>query len=37
MPARTCPKCDGDGYISVAGGTSTITCPRCKGNGDVHD
>jgi DnaJ-class molecular chaperone len=38
MPARTCPKCDGDGYLDsgdVLGGT--VTCDRCKGEGEVWD
>jgi DnaJ-class molecular chaperone len=37
MPTRTCPECDGKGYVSIGdvlGGT--ITCSECKGEGEVY-
>lgn len=38
MPARTCPTCNGDGYVNTGdafGGTTT--CSRCMGEGEVYD
>jgi len=38
MPARTCPECNGDGYVDtgdVLGGTTT--CRECMGEGEVYN